>query len=261
MENSKPVLPKRIPAIKSAGAFALLSTAEYVLFHLFYLFLTSYTGYYIYFVQRTTLCLLFVAAAATVYSTAKTVKQLISHSFLISATRAIFFFPFFYILALSNPLWHTVEALLFSFLTTVIAVVIHANLVAIVAFIIKKACAKRGMAENEITSPKDFKSPFTSTVLIISFVVAMINLAEALLTALINVVNANIIYIKEIIYAVITLLFPIAMLAGMYFLSILIAHWVRKMILKAHENLLRKAEATALESNTTAGENTEISNN
>ena len=234
---------KKRRAITPALLFLLLSAAEFLVFYLFILFFSAYSGYYVYFVQRTVLLTLLVAASVTVYKTAKNTGEIILHSALISATRGIFFIPFFYLEFLSNALYDSIDAILLSLLASAVAVVIHAAIVTAVSIIIKSVCTKRGMSENEIARPTDFKSPFAGTVLIISFAIAIINFLIELVTAIIFVAESNgLLFIGEAIYIVISLLFPILMLASIYFISILITMWVSKLLSHKSDRSIEEIE-------------------
>ena len=242
MENVTQISRKR-RAITPALIFLLLSAAEFLVFYLFMLFFSAHSGYYVYFVQRTVLLTLLVAASVTVYKTAKSIGEIILHSALISATRCIFFIPFFYLRFLSNALYDSVDAILLSLLASVVAILIHAAAAAVFSIIIKSVCTRRGMAENEIARPTDFKSPFTSTVLVISFIIAIINFLVELITAIIFVVESSgILFVGEAIYIVISLLFPILMLVGIYFLSILITMWINRLLLWKSKNPSKEIE-------------------
>lgn len=239
MENVTQISRKR-RAITPALIFLLLSAVEFLVFYLFMLFFSAYSNYYIYFVQRTVLLTLLVAASVTVYKTGKSTGEIILHSALISATRGIFFIPFFYLEFLPDALYDSVDAILLSLLASTVAIIIHAAITIAISTILKRVCKKRGLAENEITNPINVKSPFSSTMLIISFIVAIINFLEALISTIINWVYIE--RIAVLLYYVTALLFPILMLVGIYFLSILITMWVEKLLLKKSKNPPKEIE-------------------
>ena len=236
----------KIPASRRATTpimiFFFLTVVEFIAFYLFWLFFSTYSGYYVYFVQRTFLLALLVAGSVTVYRTAKNTKQVILHSALVSIPRSIFFIPFFYLEFLSNVLYDSIDAIALSLFATVVTVILHAAATACLCFIIKAVCAKRGVPKNEIRRPKDLKSTFCGTMLVISLVIAFINFAVELATAITFIVESNgILFISEAVYIIISLLFPIVMLVAMYFLPILIAMWVNKVMLRK----IKKAEAAS----------------
>ncbi len=223
--------------------FLLLSMIEFLLFYVFLLFFSSYSGYYVYFAQRLALLTLFVASAVTVYHTADNAGEVILHSFLISTTRCIFFLPFFYLEFLSNALYDSIDAIALSIFASIGVTVIHAAGVIGLCCIIKGVCKKRGLAKGELSSPIDFKSPFSAAVIIISLVIALINFAVELVTAIIFIIQSSgILFISEVIYIAFSLLFPIVILLAMYFLSILIAKWISKIAARWIKRTERKAE-------------------
>ena len=230
-ENTPFISAKRRAAV-STLVFAFFSLAEFLAFYSFALVFSAYTYYYIYFAQRAFLFILLISAAVTVYKTARGVGELILHSALISVTRGIFFIPFFYLEILSNPLYDSLESFIISLLASIVAIIIHTALVALLSLIIKLVCKRGNMQKNEIAAPTKFNSPFTGTVLIISFIISVINFLVELVTAIVFLVESSgILFIGEAVYIVISLLFPIVLLVGIYFLSILITMLISKLLL------------------------------
>ena len=228
---------------RAVAVFSILSFIEFVSFYLFINFLGDYSNEYIYFIQRVCLFVLLVAAGVAVYRTAKKGLQIITHSLFISATRGIFALPFFYLFFLSYAIYDSIDAIVLALFATIVAVILHAIFTALIAFVIKTVCKKNGMDENEIASPVRFKSPFSGTVLVIALAVGLINFIEAVASIIVSISNSYITPpLGHIIYYVITLIYPILILAGVYFLSILITMCIDKWILRKASKANDEAE-------------------
>ena len=241
MTGTENNVQKKSHIFSAVMIFALLSFVEFLAYYLFYNFALGYHETYIYFAQRPVLFILLVASGVCAYRTAKNIPQLILHSLFISATRAIFSIPFFYLNYLPSGYLLSLDAIILSILTSIVAIILHAALAMFIAIIIKVACKKKAMQENEIASPFNFKSAFCGAVLIIALVIAVINFVEAVISIVLQIDSSYYVTLGDMIYFVITLLFPILMLVAMYFLPILIAMWVNKVMLRK----IKKTEAAS----------------
>ncbi len=202
--------------------FIASALVEFLIYYVLTLFIYNFDiiYYYLYFIERFILLAIPVAAAAIIIRRAASMLEALKMSAYIALTRLAAFIPFFYIEYVYG-IYDSLEALLLSLLSSLGAVAVYIVLIFAAYMLMRCVISRRGGAEYPVRM-LDLSSPATLSVLAVSLIIFVLNLAfEIYSTVLFFIENGTIYYIDEIALMIISYVFLAALLIGLHAIGIL----------------------------------------
>ncbi len=202
--------------------FIISAIAEFLIYYVLTISIRNFDliYYYLYFIERFILLAIPVTAAAITLRRATSKLDALKMSAYIALTRLVVFIPFFY-LEYVYGIYDSLEAVLLSLVSSLGAVIIYAVLIFAAYMLMRFVVDRRGGAEYPVRI-FDFSSPATLSVLTVTLIIFVLNLAfEIYSTVLFFIENGTIYYINEIVLMVLSYVFLAVLLIGLHTLGVL----------------------------------------